>query len=137
MVRHKISQVVIDQKNQYSEFKELFISLVNNYKSAYKTHIFSYKCVTNKSSKLKQTLDLYKEILIILERIDNELIVLQELEKGERKYWRAGKIGLKSKLGIIFSHESIATAVEKGKASRKLASEISRAVRIDYYGKFI
>ena len=63
MVRHKISQVVIDQKNQYSEFKELFISLVNNYKSAYKTHIFSYKCVTNKSSKLKQTLDLYKEIL--------------------------------------------------------------------------
>ena len=41
------------------------------------------------------------------------------------------------KFGIIFSHESITTAVEKGKASRKLASEISRAVRIDYYGKFI
>jgi len=41
------------------------------------------------------------------------------------------------KFGIIFSHESITTAVEKGKASRKLASEISKAVRIDYYGKFI
>src|SRR3989344_4922246 len=47
------------------------------------------------------------------------------------------KITNAPKFGIIFSHESITTAVEKGKASRKLASEISKAVRIDYYGKFI
>ena len=37
------------------------------------------------------------------------------------------------KFGVIFAHESIQKAIEKGKASRKLASAISRASRLDYF----
>lgn len=39
------------------------------------------------------------------------------------------------KYGIIFVHESIKNAENKGKAARQLASSIMKAVRIDYYRK--
>lgn len=41
------------------------------------------------------------------------------------------------KFGVIFSHPSISKALmnEKGKAARKVASEISKAVKIDYFRK--
>lgn len=39
------------------------------------------------------------------------------------------------KYGLIFMHESIKNAENKGKAARKLASEIMKAIRIDYYRK--
>lgn len=41
------------------------------------------------------------------------------------------------KYGIIFIHESIRSAENKGKAARKLAADIMKAARIDYYRKTI
>jgi len=37
------------------------------------------------------------------------------------------------KFGVIFAHESIAKAAEKGKAARRLASKISIAAKKDYF----
>ena len=39
------------------------------------------------------------------------------------------------KFGVIFAHDSIAKAAEKGKAARKLASKISIAAKKDYFRK--
>jgi len=47
------------------------------------------------------------------------------------------KTGAKApKFGVIFAHQDISKeVVNKGKVARKLASEISKAVKIDYFRK--
>lgn len=105
MARRKISQSVIDQKNRYLEFKNLFASLVSEFHAAYKKYSPSYKWVTDKVAMRQLALTLYKEILIIIDRIDNELVALQNLEKGYKKYWRVGKIEPNSRLGIILREQ--------------------------------
>lgn len=81
------------------------IALVGEFQSANKKHSPNYKRVTHRIATRQLALDLYKEILIILERIDNELICLQNLEKGYQKYWRVGKIGLDSKFGRVINEQ--------------------------------
>lgn len=103
MARHKTPQSIIDQRNDYVAFKGLFFNLVQKFQYIHKKYPLTYTRVTEKIATRNIVLDLYKEILIILERIDNELMSLQELEKDEKKYWRIGKIGPNSKLGkVIF-----------------------------------
>lgn len=41
------------------------------------------------------------------------------------------------KFGVIFAHDSISKASEKGKAARKLASKISIAAKKDYFRKYL
>lgn len=55
---------------------------------------------------------------------------------AEKALFRHIKTGAKApKFGIIFSHQNITKAVQdgKGKAARRLASEISKAAKIDYF----
>ena len=55
---------------------------------------------------------------------------------AERAMFRHLKTGSKSpKYGILFMHPSVSGSSDKGKAARKLASEISKAVRVDFYRK--
>ncbi len=55
---------------------------------------------------------------------------------AEKALFRHLKTGSKApKFGVIFAHQSISNAENKGKASRRLASEISKAVKIDYFRK--
>lgn len=57
---------------------------------------------------------------------------------AEKALFRHIKTGAKPpRFGVIFAHSSIANAKEseKGKTARKLASKISIAVKMDYFGK--
>ena len=55
---------------------------------------------------------------------------------AERAMFRHLKTGSKSpKYGILFMHPSVNGSDDKGKAARKLASDISKAVRVDFYRK--
>lgn len=57
---------------------------------------------------------------------------------AEKALFRHIKTGAKPpRFGVIFAHPSIANAKEseKGKTARKLASKISIAVKMDYFGK--
>ncbi|MFH0798296.1 MAG: hypothetical protein V1906_02695 [Candidatus Woesearchaeota archaeon] len=55
---------------------------------------------------------------------------------AERAMFRHLKTGSKSpKYGVLFMHHSVSGSSDKGKAARKLASEISKAVRVDFYRK--
>ena len=55
---------------------------------------------------------------------------------AEKALFRHLKTGAKSpKFGVIFAHHSISSSENKGKASRQLASEISKSVKIDYFRK--
>ncbi len=57
---------------------------------------------------------------------------------AEKALFRHLKTGSKApKFGVIFTHENItkANADEKGKTARKLASELSKAVKVDYFSK--
>ena len=56
---------------------------------------------------------------------------------AEKALFRHLKTGAKApKFGVIFAHQDISKeTVNKGKVARKLASEISKAVKIDYFRK--
>ncbi len=55
---------------------------------------------------------------------------------AEKALFRHMKTGAKApKFGIIFSHPKISQSNEKGKAARRLASEISKAAKIDFFRK--
>lgn len=55
---------------------------------------------------------------------------------AERAMFRHLKTGSKApKYGILFTHHSVSESDDKGKAARKLASGISKAVRVDFYRK--
>jgi len=56
---------------------------------------------------------------------------------AEKALFRHLKTGAKApKFGIIFSHNAISSAKDnKGKAARKLASEISKSAKLDYFKK--
>ena len=57
---------------------------------------------------------------------------------AEKALFRHLKTGAKApKFGVIFAHQNIQKAINKGKAARHLANEISKAVRIDYFSKQI
>ena len=53
---------------------------------------------------------------------------------AERALFRHLKTGAKApKFGVIFAHQAITEATEKGKAARQLASKISIAAKQDYF----
>ena len=55
---------------------------------------------------------------------------------AEKSLFKHMKTGSKApKHGLIFQHKSIQNSKDKGKASRKLSSEISKAARIDFFRK--
>ena len=55
---------------------------------------------------------------------------------AEKALFRHIKTGAKApKFGVIFAHENISQATNKGQAARKLASAISIAARKDYFRK--
>ncbi len=55
---------------------------------------------------------------------------------AERAMFKHLKTGSRSpQYGIIFTHPSVCESHDKGKAARKLASDISKAVRVDFYRK--
>lgn len=55
---------------------------------------------------------------------------------AEKALFRHLKSGSRPpKFGVIFAHQSISNAEEKGKAARKLASRISIAVKKDFFSK--
>ncbi|RME54430.1 hypothetical protein D6777_03835 [Candidatus Woesearchaeota archaeon] len=59
-----------------------------------------------------------------------------QLLGAEKSLFRHLKTGAKApKFGIICLHEDVKNAENKGKAARVLASEISKAVKQDYFGK--
>lgn len=59
-----------------------------------------------------------------------------QLLGAEKAFFKHLKDGCKApKHGVIFMHESVRKAENTGKAARKLANEIAKAVRIDFYSK--
>ncbi len=57
---------------------------------------------------------------------------------AEKALFRHLKTGAKApKFGVIFAHPNVSQAKieEKGKAARRLASEISKVVKVDYFSK--
>lgn len=55
---------------------------------------------------------------------------------AEKALFRHLREGFKApKYGIIYLHQKVQKAENKGKVARKLSSEISKAVRIDYFRK--
>jgi len=57
---------------------------------------------------------------------------------AEKALFRHLKTGARApKFGVIYNHENISKAApsEKGKAARRLASEISKSIKIDYFSK--
>ena len=57
---------------------------------------------------------------------------------AEKALFRHIKTGSKSpKFGVIFAHPNVSNAMgkDKGKAARKVASEISKTIKVDYFSK--
>ncbi len=55
---------------------------------------------------------------------------------AEKAFFKHLKLGTKApKYGVIFLHESVRTAENKGKTARQLANEIAKKAKIDYYSK--
>ncbi|MBI2148496.1 hypothetical protein HYU23_02355 [Candidatus Woesearchaeota archaeon] len=108
-----------------------------------------------KKSKEKYIEELTKEICSNLSQVATPLIASRLIDHAgslkhlaeipsstiqvlgaEKALFRHLKTGSKApKFGIIFSHPNISKALQeqKGKAARKLASEISKAVKIDFF----
>jgi nucleolar protein 56 len=59
-----------------------------------------------------------------------------QLLGAEKALFRHLKSGNKApKYGVIYFHKSVQDSEDKGKAARKLASEISKVVKVDYFRK--
>lgn len=90
--------------SKYLEFKRSFSELSSKYKNAFPLRRENNK-MTKKRAQVTLALSLYKEILIILQRIDNEIVILEELQTRVKNNLQEGKFDSNSEFGKMISDQ--------------------------------
>lgn len=94
----------IEDSDEHIIFKKLFDELVNEFSGVYRKYKPSTR-TTIRLAKRQLLIQLYKEVTLILTRIDNELWKLNELDNQLKENWQEGQVHPDSQLGKIINEQ--------------------------------